>query len=161
MTAGAEYISGNDLQTKVIIVATTAKKGKVILADRHQGLLAGLRSLLEDIFEHVFMVADEASLLKAVEKINPDLIIADLSLPVTEEMNIARRLKGNFPGIKMIILSIHDEESAIRECFDAGADGYVLKRAAVDDLVPAIKAVLNGRSFLSRLPQDMLEQPTS
>ena len=73
------------------------KKGKVLLADIHQNMLAGVRTVLENMFEKVFMVADEASLLDAAEKIKPDLIIADISLPVTAEINIARRLNKKFP----------------------------------------------------------------
>lgn len=130
------------------------KKGKVLLADTHQGMLAGVRTLLESTFEKVFMVADEASLLEAAEKIMPDLIIADLSLPVTKEINIARRLKKIFPSTKLIILSVHDEPVVINECMDAGSAGFVLKRSAVDDLVPAIKAVLQGSTYISQSPSD-------
>ena len=125
------------------------KKGKVLLADIHQNMLAGVRSVLENMFKNVFMVADEASLLDAAEKIKPDLIIADISLPVTAEINIARRLHKNFPEIKLIILSVHDESSAINECLEAGAKGFVLKRTAVNDLVPAIEAVLQNDSYVS------------
>ncbi len=125
------------------------KKGKVLLADIHQNMLAGVRSVLENMFEKVFMVADEASLLDAAEMIKPDLIIADLSLPVTSEINIARRLNKNFPEIKLIILSVHDESSAINECMEAGAKGFVLKRTAVNDLVPAIEAVMQDDSYVS------------
>jgi DNA-binding NarL/FixJ family response regulator len=95
------------------------------------------------------MVADEASLLEAAEKINPDLIIADLSLPVTREVNIARCLKKSFPMTKLIILSVHDEPVAINECMEAGAAGFVLKRTAVNDLVPAIEAILQDVKYVS------------
>lgn len=125
------------------------RKGKVILADNHQNMLAGERALLESIFETVFMVADEASLIEAAEKLKPDLIVADLSLPVTQEINIARRLKKMFPGIKLIILSVHDEATAVGECLVAGASGFVLKRTAVNDLVHAIETVLNGDIYMS------------
>jgi DNA-binding NarL/FixJ family response regulator len=112
-------------------------------------MLEGVRNLLEDLFETVFMVADEASLIEAAEKLKPDLIVADLSLPVTKEINIARRLKKAFPDIKLIILSIHDEQAAVGECIEAGACGVVLKRMAVDDLVPAVEAVLKGAIYVS------------
>jgi len=112
-------------------------------------MLAGVRAILESMFEKVFMVADEGSLLEAAEKIKPDLIIADLSLPVTMEINIARRLHKAFPEIKLIILSVHDESSAINECMEAGAAGFVLKRTAVNDLVPAIEAILQDGSYIS------------
>lgn len=122
---------------------------KVLLADNHQNMLAGVRTLLESTFEKVFMVSDEASLLEAVEKLEPDLIVADLSLPVTLEINIARRLNKTFPRIKLIILSVHDASTAIRECIDAGAAGFVLKRTVVNDLIPAIEAVMHGRLYIS------------
>ena len=125
------------------------KQGKVLLADNHQTMLEGVRNLLEDLFETVFMVADEASLMEAAEKLKPDLIVADLSLPVTKEINIVRRMKTAFPQIKLIILSIHDEQAAFCECIEAGASGIVLKRRAVDDLVPAVEAVLKGGTYVS------------
>ena len=125
------------------------KQGRVLLADNHQNMLEGVRNLLESTFETVFMVADEASLMEAAEKLNPDLIVADLSLAVTKEINIARRLKKTFPDIKLIILSVHDEQAAVRECIEAGACGVVLKRRAVDDLIPAVEAVLKGNTYVS------------
>ena len=125
------------------------KQGKVLLADNHQNMLAGVRNLLEGIFDTVFMVADEASLIEAAEKLLPDIIVADLSLPVTQEINIARRLKKAYPGIKLIILSVHDEWTAINECIEAGAMGYVFKRSAVNDLVPAVNTVMKGSTFIS------------
>jgi two-component system response regulator DegU len=125
------------------------KQGKVLLADNHQNMLEGVRNLLEDMFETVFMVADEASLMEAAEKLKPDLIVADLSLPVTKELNIVRRMKTAFPQIKLIILSIHDEQAAFGECIEAGARGIVLKRRAVDDLVPAVEMVLKGGIYVS------------
>jgi len=125
------------------------KQGKVLLADNHQNMLEGVRNLLEDMFETVFMVADEASLIEAAEKLKPDLIVADLSLPVTKEINIVRRMMTAFPQIKLIILSIHDERAAFGECIEAGARGIVLKRRAVDDLVPAVEAVLKGGTYVS------------
>jgi DNA-binding NarL/FixJ family response regulator len=125
------------------------KQEKVLLADKHQNMLAGVRTLLESMFEKIFMVADEESLLEAAEKISPNLIVADLSLPVTKEINIARRLKKTFPEIKLIILSVHDEPTAIRECMEAGAAGFVLKRTAVNDLLPAIEAVLQDVKYVS------------
>lgn len=124
-------------------------QSKVILADSHQNMLGSVRTLLESMFEKVFMVADEASLIEAAEKLSPDLIVADLSLPVSHEANVVRKLKKSFPGIKLIILSIHDEGSAVGECLVAGASGFVLKRTAVSDLVPAIETVLRGEIYMS------------
>jgi DNA-binding NarL/FixJ family response regulator len=101
------------------------------------------------MFETVFMVADEASLIEAAAKLSPDFIVADLSLPVSQEINVVRRLKKAFPSIKLIILSIHDESSAVGECLVAGASAFVLKRTAVSDLIPAIETVLKGAIYMS------------
>jgi len=135
------------------------KQDKVLIADKHQNMLAGVRTLLESLFDKVFMVADgdsliEAaekidSLIEAAEKITPNLIIADLSLPVSQEINIARRLNKLFPEVKLIVLSVHDDSAAITECIEAGAKGFVLKRTAVDDLIPAIEAVLQDGIYVS------------
>ena len=137
------------------------KQERVLLADRHQNMLAGLRTLLESKFDKVFMVADESSLLEAAEKIDPNLIIADLSLPVTREINIARRLNKLFPTIKLIILSIYDEPTVINECMEAGAVGFVFKRSAVNDLVPAIEAVLQDKKYVSSFSMTEPEKNTA
>ncbi len=123
--------------------------GKVLLADSHLNMLVGVQSLLESLFEKVFLVADEATLLEMIEKIKFDLIIADFSFPVTEEINIARLLHKVVPDIKVIILSVHDEHVAMQECFDAGAAGFVLKRTAVDDLARAIETIQKGTMYVS------------
>lgn len=126
------------------------KRGKVLLADSHQGMLDSVRSIIESMFDMVFMVADEVSLFEVAEKTHPDLIIADLSLQITKEINIVRRLKKGFPGIKLIVLSVHDEQTAISACMEAGADAFVLKRSAVDDLIPAINDVRRNSRFISQ-----------
>ena len=121
----------------------------LILADSHHNMLGSLRSLLAPLFDATMMVADEESLLAAADRVRPDLIVVDLSLPVLGEINVARRIRNKFPETKFIILSVHDEVVAINECLEAGAAGFVLKRSAVTDLVPAVEAVLRGESYVS------------
>ena len=125
------------------------KYGSVILADRHQNMLEGLRGLLEVMFETVVMVADKASLIDTAEKICPDLAVVDLSLPVFGEINIARQLKDKCPDLKIIILSIHDEKTVVSEIMDSGISGFVLKRSAASDLILAVDEVLRGKTFVS------------
>ena len=125
------------------------KAGRVLLADRHQNMLEGIRSLLETVFDVVVMVADENSLLDSLEKVNPDLVVVDLSLPITAEVNVARRIIKYSPDIKVIILSVHDEQTAVDDCLSAGAAGFVLKRTAANDLIPAVWEVLKGRTYVS------------
>ena len=125
------------------------KQGCLLLADSHMNMLGGIRGLLEPFFETIMMVTDEKSLLEAAEKVRPDLIVVDLSMPVSREINVARRLGKLFPGMKFIILSIHDEPVAVEECLEAGAAGFVLKRMADTDLVPAVAAVMEGDTYVS------------
>ena len=127
------------------------KYNSVILADRHQDMLEGIRGLLEVMFETVVMVADKASLFDTAEKIKPDLAVVDLSLPVSSEINIARQLKDRFPDLKIIILSVHDEQTVVSEIMNAGVSGFVLKRTAVTDLFTAVDEVLGGKTFVSPL----------
>jgi DNA-binding NarL/FixJ family response regulator len=125
------------------------RQGRVILADTHPNVLGGIRRLLEAEVETVLMVTDEISLRHALEHINPDVLVADLSLPVSTRTNIARELKKNYPQIKIIILSIHDDSSVFEEVMASGIEGFVLKRRAAIDLIPAIREVLRGNKYIS------------
>ena len=125
------------------------RQGRIILADKHSNMLAGIRRLLEDEVETVLMVADEISLNHALENFSPDVVVADLSLPTSTGTNIAWVLKKNFPRIKVIILSVHDEKSVIGDVMAAGVEGFVLKPRAVLDLIPAIREVLLGCKYIS------------
>jgi len=125
------------------------RQGCIILADKHPNMLGGIRRLLEDEVETVLMVTDEISLNHALENFNPDVVVVDLSLPISTKTNIAREVKKNFPKTKVIILSIHDEKSVVDDVMAAGVEGFVLKRRAVIDLIPAIREVLQGRKYIS------------
>src|SRR5947208_4609494 len=124
------------------------KYGRVLLADRHLGVRGGVHSLLDAMFETVLMVADERSLLDAITKCLPDLVVADLSLPGEGEANIARRLLQCHPELRLIVLSVHDEPTVIEQMLRAGVAGFVLKRAAATDLIPAVKEVLHGGTYV-------------
>ncbi|MGB9440840.1 MAG: response regulator transcription factor [Desulfobacterales bacterium] len=125
------------------------RQGRVILADKQTNVLGGIRRLLEAEVETVLMVADEISLRHALEHFNPDVVVADLSLPVSTKTNIARELKENFPQIKVIILSIHDERSVVDDVMASGIEGFVLKWRMVIDLIPAIRKVRQGHKYIS------------
>ena len=75
------------------------RQGRVLLADSHLPMLQGVRSLLESLFASVVMVADEGSLLETIERLDPDLVVVDLSMPVKEGTNVVRQLMGRFPAI--------------------------------------------------------------
>ena len=125
------------------------QQGRVILADKHTNFLGGVRRLLETEVETVLMVTDEISLRYAMEHFNPDVVVADLLLPCSTKTNIAQELKENFPQIKVIILSLHEERSVVDDVMATGIEGFVLKRRAVIDLIPAIRQVCQGHKYIS------------
>lgn len=125
------------------------KHGTVLVADSHSPMLEGVRSLLEERFESVVVVADENSLLQTAEKLQPDLAIVDVSFPVTGPKNAVAVLRKRFPGIQLIVLSIHDESVAVERILASGASAFVLKRCATTDLVPALEKVSAGRVYVS------------
>jgi len=125
------------------------KKRSVILADRHPNLLEGIRGLLETLFDYVVMVADEESLREAIERLRPDLVVIDLSFPITRERNVALWLKKYDPGLRFIVLSVDDDRTVVDQCMASGASGLVLKRSIVTDLIPAVTEVLQGNTYAS------------
>ncbi len=105
-----------------------------------------MRGLLETAFGSVVMVADETSMLEAAGRLNPDVAVVDLSLAQAGSLNWLRALRERCPGLKVIVLSVHDEPTVRRAALDAGADAFVLKRAIVTDLMPALDLVRGGPS---------------
>jgi DNA-binding NarL/FixJ family response regulator len=88
-------------------------------------------------------------LFETVAKIVPDLAVVDLSLPVSGEINIARQVIDKHPDLKIIILSVHDEKTIVSEVMGFGVSGFVLKRTAATDFIPAVEEVLGGKTFVS------------
>jgi DNA-binding NarL/FixJ family response regulator len=113
----------------------------VLLADRHHELAEGVRGLLETAFTTVVMVADEASLLEGASRLQPDVVVVDLSLAQSRGLDWLGALRERCPELKVIVLSVHDEQSVRRAALEAGADAFVLKRALSTDLLLAIALV--------------------
>jgi DNA-binding NarL/FixJ family response regulator len=116
----------------------------VLLADRHQVLVEGVRGLLSTMARTVVMVADEPSLLDGASQLQPDVVVVDLSISSGGSLRWLRELRTRCPRARVIVLSVHDEASVRRAVLEAGADGFVLKRAVATDLLPAIEAALAG-----------------
>jgi len=119
----------------------------VVLADRHHGLSEGLRRLLESAFDAVIMVADEVSLFESARRLQPMLAVVDLSLADGHSLQSLRRLRTSCPGMKIIVISVHDEPCIGQSAMEAGADGFVLKRDLATELMPAVDAVLSGQRY--------------
>jgi DNA-binding NarL/FixJ family response regulator len=122
----------------------------VLLADRHHSLSEGIRGLLETSFDVVVMVADELSLLTTIRRLMVDLVVMDLSLSRTSDgLALVQRLRNGFPRTKLIVLSVYDERAVCDAILAAGADGFVVKRSIVSDLLSAVDAVLSGNRYIS------------
>src|SRR5262249_38976065 len=119
----------------------------VLLADRHHGLSEGIRGLLESKFRAVVMVADETSLLESARRLEPSIVVADLALAQGECFGWLRRLLTQYPEARVIVLSAHDELSVMQAAFEAGAAGFVLKRAIASQLLDAVDLVLAGKKY--------------
>jgi DNA-binding NarL/FixJ family response regulator len=127
-----------------------ANKLKVLLVDDHALVRRGFRRMLED--EPTFQVIGEASdgmeAVESAEKLVPDVIVMDCALPQINGIEASRRILAKKPETKILMLSMHSEDTLIRQALEAGAKGYVLKNAMDLDLVSAIKKVAEGKTVL-------------
>ena len=121
----------------------------LLLADNHLNMVEAVRRLLEGRFAITLIVADETSLLEAVGRMDPDLVVVDLSLPVSGTANVVHSLFRRYPRLRVIALSVHDEQPAVAQALGAGAAGFVLKRTVAVDLTAAVDAVLRGETYVS------------
>jgi DNA-binding NarL/FixJ family response regulator len=130
----------------------------VLLADRHYGLTEGVCGLLKTVFDAVVMVADEASLLESARQLQPVMAVVDLSLAPRGSLQWVKQIRSLCPKLKLILLSVYDEPSVCRSAVEAGVDGFVLKRDIATDLLPAVDAVLDSKSYISAGMRDHEEQ---
>lgn len=126
-------------------------KYSILLADDHSILRAGLRSMLTSLpdFEVIGEVDNGKDAIHSAIKLEPDLVITDISMPGTNGTDAVREIKRRNPGIKVLVLTMHASENHVHDALTAGADGYVLKEDSHNDLITAIKSILSGKSFLS------------
>lgn len=127
------------------------KKIKIFIADDHHLVREGIRSILEN--EPGFVVVGEASngrdAVTAVTQLCPDVILMDVSMPLLNGLEATRQLQRDFPNIKILALSVHEDEEIIRQMLAAGAMGYLTKFADSSELIKAIQTVYSGEMALS------------
>ncbi len=122
---------------------------RVLLADDHSLMLAGLRRLVEETCEVVGAVEDGRALVEAAQRLEPDLILLDISMPLLNGIDAARQIRKLHHSVKLIFLTMHTSPSYVTEAFHVGASGYLLKRSAPMELPLAIEAVLKGQQYLT------------
>lgn len=124
---------------------------RILLADDQELILDGLRALLERepdlsiVGEHT----NGHQALSAARKLEPDVVVMDIAMPGLDGIEVTRRINRELPGVKVLILSVHEEPEVIRSAFEAGAAGYLLKDCATEELVRGIRVVWAGKSFVS------------
>ena len=123
----------------------------IVLADDHTILREGLRALLsaDSNFEIIGEAEDGREAVRCVEKLGPDLLLMDLSMPRMSGMDAISEIKKRYPETKIIALTVHKTEEYLLSTLQAGVDGYVLKDATHDELVMAIHNVMAGKHYLS------------
>ncbi|MCX6032831.1 MAG: response regulator transcription factor [Chloroflexi bacterium] len=131
---------------------------KIVLADDHPIVRQGLRALLEaeTDFQVIGEAGDGLEAVALVERVEPDVLVLDLMMPGLAGLEVARQTRQHSPQTRVVILSMHADESYVLEALTAGASAYVLKRSTTGDLVKAIRDAIAGRRFLSPPLSDRL-----
>lgn len=128
----------------------------ILLADDHQIVRQGLNALLrtEPDLSVIAETGDGLEAVRLVQSLEPEVLVVDLVLPGLDGLEVTRQVKHQRPDTQIVVLSMHGSEAYIVKAFRNGASAYVLKKSSVEDLVQAVRCVLQGKQFLSpSLPQ--------
>jgi DNA-binding NarL/FixJ family response regulator len=125
-------------------------RARIVLADDHQIVVAGLRSLLQSEFELVGSAENGLELIELAERTKPDVIVTDISMPLLNGIDAVRKLRELGIGAKIVFLTMHPDVVYATRALEAGASGYVLKHSAPDELISAIHEALSGGRFVSK-----------
>jgi DNA-binding NarL/FixJ family response regulator len=135
---------------------------RIILADDHAMVAEGLARIVVDIGDVVDNVRDGAELVSAARRLKPDIVVADVTMPGMSGIDAMRQLKAEGSSARFIFLTIHTEARLAAEALRAGASGYLLKQAAGEELLAAIRTVLEGRTYLTPMvTKEVLENLAS
>lgn len=128
----------------------SGNKIKILLADDHQLFREGLKRILnmEDDLEVIGECGDGIQVIEFCNHTLPEIVLMDINMPVENGVTTTERLKAMFPNVKVIILSIHDDESYVFETLRKGATGYLLKDMEAESLINAIRSVVQGHAYI-------------
>lgn len=124
-------------------------KARILAADDHRIVAEGLRSLLEPEYELVEVVENGRELIEAHDRLHPDVVVADVTMPLLNGIQAVRKLREQGSRAKFVFLTMHPDVDYATEALDAGASGYVLKHSAPDELVTAVREALAGRTYVT------------
>ena len=125
------------------------KRTRILLVDDHMVLVESLKKLLESEFDIVGSAGDGRTMLEMALKLQPDVVLLDVTLPVLNGLEAARRLKKWNPKVTIIFLTMHEDRDLAAEALRIGAAGYVLKKSAASEVRQAIKGALSGHTFVT------------
>ncbi|WP_428304349.1 response regulator [Lacipirellula sp.] len=122
----------------------------VVLADDHSVVREGLKSLIaaEPDMKVVGEASDGLAAVVMIDRLAPDVAVVDVSMPGLNGVEATRRIRQDSPKVKVLALTVHEDRSYLRQILDAGANGYVLKRAASQALIGAIRAIASGGTYI-------------
>ena len=126
-------------------------KPRVLLADDHALILGAFEKLLAGECDIVGQVGDGRALVAAVETLNPDVVVLDISMPLLNGLDAGRQIKQKSRNVKLVYLTMNEDPDLAAEAFRAGASGYLLKSSAASELTAAIREVAQGRSYITPL----------
>lgn len=127
------------------------KKPRIVVADDHALVLEGFCRLLDSDFELLGTADNGRQLIDLAERLRPDVILLDISMPQLNGIEAARQISKALPRTKLVFLTVHSEPAYIAEAFRAGANGYVLKSSGPAELNACLREVLNGYSYVTPL----------
>ena len=128
---------------------TKTRIARVLLADDHPELLAQIASVLKDEFAVVGSVTNGVELVTAAARLDPDVVVLDITMPGLDGIEAAGRLKRAACRAKLVFLTVHEDQDYVRAAMRSGGSAYVIKARLASDLVPAIHEALDGRRFVS------------
>jgi DNA-binding NarL/FixJ family response regulator len=124
-------------------------KLRVLIADDHEWMLETIDGLLAADFDVVGRVKDGVAMVEAASRLQPDVIVTDLTMPGLTGIEASRETLKARPGVPIVLLTMHNETHFVEDALKAGVRGYVHKMAAGDELIPAVLRVLKGETFIS------------
>jgi two-component system response regulator NreC len=153
-----DYIKAHTATDAPMRPEGSLEKIRVLLADDHTILRAGLKMMLnaQPDIEAVGEASDGKQAISEAERLSPDVVIMDITMPECNGIEATRQIKRILPEVRVLVLTMHENEGYLFQTLRAGAAGYMLKEAADTDLISAIRVVSSGRFYLSPSAQSML-----
>jgi DNA-binding NarL/FixJ family response regulator len=128
----------------------STNRSSILIADDHTLVADLCKKLLETEFDVVGTVCDGRALVRRAVDLRPDVIVVDITMPILNGLDAGQRVKEMLPAVKLVYLTMNPDLAVAEEAFRRGASAYLLKTCAASELVPAVREVLRGKTYMSR-----------